>query len=355
MLVRIRESKCLLCGRSLIHLRNGVQKHPQPVPDCLVRFTDEYGVNLEPREEGEAVVEESLFEIEGLAQFPTVEEVSEEIFASLKLPRLGGISSGRGWSSVSTFQRCRWMWKRKYQDNKRYFIKGVESPALAIGTLVHTFLALYYTNMINESYPLTPTIMRDRLLERANPALIAEGWRVFVAYGIYYKHDTLIPLAVELDMKDPRTGASCRYDLVAYAPEDEPGSGRRRDGLQVGTYNCEHKTAGRFDNVQLNGWANDGEILGQMDLWERLGLEKRYGKLVGTIVNNIGKQKEPQMHRTIVSAYSWQTQQHRDDLKVWGAEMDLARATQRFPRSRANCRGQYGLCDFFEECASNGL
>lgn len=351
-LVEIRRNKCLLCKRPLIAFTNGRQKHPV-TDECLVRWTDQYGIAIDPEADEEDLPQEELFMIEGLEMFPPVEKVCQEIFDSFRVPRLGGQSSGRGWSAISTFQKCPYLYRLKYLDNKRPFLVRTESPALAVGTLLHTFLALYYTRMINPTYPITPQLMADRLHAKANPKLVEEGWRLFRAYAVYYQHDNLLPLAVEYDLKDPRNGDSCRYDLIVFAPEDEPGSGTRRDGLLPGTYEVEHKSASRFDHATLNGWPNDGEVIGQIALWDRLHLDKRFGPLVGAIVNIVGKQKEPQFHRTVVSRADWLTQQHNADLRAWNARIDLARASGDWPRARASCVHRYGTCDFFDHCAES--
>jgi hypothetical protein len=354
--------RCLLCKRKLAPIGDGVFKHAKAA-DCLVRFADRWGVSID---EALAALEgrepepdpEPIFSVEGMIIFPSVEEVCSEVFASAGLQRLGGQSSGRGWTSVSIYQRCPYAWKRRYIDDSRPFITGIEPPARAIGTLVHTFLAIYYSRMIIPDYPVTPESMYDGLMLKANPELVREGWRLFRAYALYYQHENIQPLAIEHDLKDPRTGESCRYDLIAFMPEDEVGSGVRRDGLIPGTYQLEHKTAGRFDDATLDGWANDGEVIGQMMLWERLGLDKRFGPIRGTIVNIIGKHKEtargggPQFHRTLVAPASWQTAQHQRDLRSWEAQIKTSLASGHFPRARGGCINRYGKCDHWNHCAT---
>src|SRR5262249_36122005 len=129
-------------------------------------------------------------------QFPFVEEVLGDAFAEFGLDRLGGASSGRGWTSFSIYQRCPYAWKRRYIDQAQ--VIPVESPSRAIGTLVHAFLALYYTGMMDGAYQkLTPELVYERCVARANPVLVKEAWRVFTNYTIYYKHEVIQPLAVE--------------------------------------------------------------------------------------------------------------------------------------------------------------
>jgi len=354
--VSIRRNKCLLCGTQLLPVKDDPRARQLhiDVSDCEVVYTDAWGVSIDgeaiagldatDRPDQDAPIVDDTGTI-NLNIFPVVEDVLQEIFDAQGVPRLGGASSGKGWTSYSIFQECPYKWKRRYIDDaKRQW--GVESPGLAIGTLVHAFLALYYTSMIPDGYGgLTAESVYDRLRLRANPEFVAEAWRVFRAYVLYYQHEQITPLAVEHDLRDPRTGESCRYDLVAFFDSNLPG------GYPSGTYIVESKTAGRFDlETTLDGWANDGEVIGQIMLWKRLGLDKRFGPLRGVIVNILGKQKEPKFHRTIVAPSSWQIEQHARDLERWDGLIALARSTDSFPRSRKSCIGRYGRCERWYEC-----
>lgn len=120
-----------------------------------------------------------------------------------------------------------------------------------------------------------------------------------------------------------------------------------------GTYVVEHKTAGRFDDATLDGWRNDGEVLGQITLWKRLDLDAIFGPLRGVMVNIIGKQKIQQFHRTVVSVQSWQSEQHTEDLRHWQGLKQLMISNGIFPRSRANCIGRYGKCVQWSHCSGD--
>jgi hypothetical protein len=342
-----KTTSCLLCGIALEPLPDGLQQHPEVV-DCDVRLTDAWGVAVEVSEEpaeAEASAEpESEPGVINLQIYHLVEDVLAGIFTHEGLRRLGGVSSGRGWSSVSTFQRCPHAWNLKYRVQRKPWLV-VESPSLAIGTLIHTFLAVHYQLMIEPKYPLTPEIIYDVTKRFANPEFVEEAWRVFIAYRVYYSIEVIQPLAVEYDLRDPRTGESCRFDLIAYFPEGVLGD-------SAGTFVCEHKSASRFDDDTLYGWINDGEILGQVALWKRLGLDLRFGPLKGVIVNILGKHKEPQFHRTLVAPETWQIEGHLDDLKRWEGLIQLGISSNSFPRARNGCIGRYGRCAFFDECAT---
>lgn len=335
-------SVCLLCEVDLLPGPDlSRQLHPDTI-DCTVRLTDAWGVAVDD----EVLAQSKPAEPEGfsISSFPFVDEVLEEIFDAAGIPRLGGMSSGRGWSSFSTFQRCPYAWERRYLKKARPVFL-VEPPALAVGSLIHTFLAVHYMQMIDASYPLTADIVNDRVKLKCNPKFTEQAWKVFSGYRLYYKHEQITPLAIEYDLKDPRSGESCRYDLIAYFPEWIAGRA-------PGTYLVEHKSAARFDQDTLEGWVNDGEVIGEVALWKKLGLDHRFGKLQGIIVNILGKQpKEPQYHRTLVSPDSWQIEQHLLDLKRWEGLIQLARSTGSFPRARQGCIGRYGRCEWFDHCA----
>lgn len=343
-------SKCLLCGARLFPISPYRQKHPN-IDTCLVRLTDEFGVSVDDlvvtlKPEDPEVDASDFFEDIDITVFPPVDEVLIKFFRAHGLDRLGGISSGHGWSMHSTFQRCAYLFYRKYrQPLAPTFGLRLDPPARAIGTLIHTFMAIYYQRMIVPDYPVTPQMCRDEILMVGNPDLIHEAWRCFSGYALFYQHEDIQPLAVEFGLRDPRTNESCRYDLIAYFPTGI------EDRLP-GTYVVEHKSAARFDDVTLDGWRNDGEVLGQIMLWDRLHLERRYGPLRGVMINIVGKQpKNQKFHRTIVGPDALKIDQHRSDLRINESRIQTADATGVYPRSRANCLTVYGKCDAYEHCA----
>lgn len=121
-----------------------------------------------------------------------------------------------------------------------------------------------------------------------------------------------------------------------------------------------HNTASRFTADLLEGWHNDGEVLGQIMIYKQANFAKKldrngkpYGKLQGTIVNIAGKQQLPKFHRTIVPAQAWHVKQHQEDLQMWHAMQQLYRATGVWPKARNNCVGRYGMCQLFTHCSTN--
>jgi len=349
-------TNCLLCQRHLAETTAPFLFLHDEVEDCLVRVADVHGISVDdhyevrgeeiyPRKDEEPPDPDRAIEI---VQFYPTEHALKLIFAENGLERLGGQSTGSGWSNVSLFQKCPYRWKRRYVDPYKvdHFGIEVEILPLAIGTLVHTYLAIYYKAMITPGYPITPEIINRRIREMGcNPDIFEEGWRLFINYRLFYKNENIQPLEVEFDLKDPRTNHSCRFDLIAFVPEERPG-------MLPGTWAYEHKTAQRFTADVLEAWPGDGEILGQVDLWDRLHLDKRFGPLRGVVINLLGKQKTPEFHRTIVSPTAFTIEQHRDDLRNWNAKIALAKAIDDFPRSRNNCIGRYGRCELWDHCNS---
>lgn len=341
---------CILCERELeIIPDRGWYLHPE-ADDCEVKYTDGYGIAIDETVDEEPAPERNLertqspfFEGIDVQIYPSVDVVLAELFDSVQLTRLGGASTGSGWSNFQLFQRCPHAWWKRYIEQARPLI-AVESPAIAIGSLIHTYLALHYLLMIEPDYGLTPEAVYDFALRRANPQFVGEAWRVFMAYTRHYALEEIQPLAIEYNLVDPRTRESCRYDLIAYFPNEAPGR-------PEGTYIVEHKSTQRFDRQSLEGWANDGEILGQVMLWERLGLKHRFGPLRGVLVNILGKQKVPEFHRTYVAPSTWQIDQHKSDLSHWSALIGLAKATDSFPRARSGCINRFGMCEWWELCA----
>lgn len=352
----------MLCNRELAATTSPNLWLHEEAEDCLVRVADRHGISLdhkfevegdeihflevdgdEPEAEAKAADDDGAIDLQ---QFYPIEEALPRLFHEHGLQRLGGRSTGSGWSNVSLFQKCPYAWKRRYLEplHVEHFGVIAEIEPLAIGSLVHTYLAVYYMRMIVPDYPLTVDEINARVREwGCNPKIYEEAWRLFAGYAIYYRHEEIMPLAVEFNLVDPRNNNSCRFDLVAFFPKDLPGR-------PAGTYGIEHKTAARFDQNTLEGWHGDGEVLGQVMLWGHLHLEKRFGPLRGVIVNLLGKQKEPQFYRTVVAPTAFTLRQHESDLRNWNGKIALAKAINDFPRSRNNCIRGFMRCDLWDHC-----
>lgn len=363
---------CALCKTSLVSSAYpDLMLHPDHA-ECTVVVTDRLGVCVDDVYEvvdGEIYAREApvaapnvpvafggaIF-IDGVAVnaspegsgYTAVDGAIKQLFESVGKPHLGGSSGSRGWSSVSTFQRCRYLWRHKYGSGKSAIDETQPGPeALETGSLVHLFLALHYTQRIDPTYPVDPETARRFIeLKLVTPAVLSNAWALFDGYRAFWGvEDWMRPLAVEELAVDPRTGFSCRWDLVFEVT-------RPFENLFPGVYVADHKTAAKNDAVTRDQWQNDGQILGEIDLYNRLGYHKRFGPLRGACINLIIKTKTPQYMRSVVLPQKRVQTDHHKSLKIWDAEMRLADATGLFPRSRAACITRYhGFCELFQHCA----
>lgn len=275
--------------------------------------------------------------------FPSANELLGLFEKETKLPFVFSRGSGLGWSYWSTLQRC----PREFYLT---YVKPVDTESLGkpypleIGSYYHAFQAL----SLSEDPVPTPTALRKFLFKhKANPETVGEAWRVFEAYLSYYgESDYLEPLAIEYTAHHKRSNFSCRYDLIARV------SNRNHDLIQQGVYIVERKTAAAFTVDVIDGWDLDGEVLGQMLLWDRCGLSKKFGPLRGVIVDIVGKQKEPKFHRTVVSKDSFRVRRHLQALNHMKAERDRYVKLKKWPMYTANCIRRYGRCPLYDVCRS---
>lgn len=275
-------------------------------------------------------------------------EAMERAFEQLEIPRLGG-ASGRGWSSYNVLQQCPQKFYLRYLKK----VEQTSRRALEIGSAFHAFLALYYVNMqlllAGQEEGPHPSDLRDGLLDiGADPTYTAEAWRLFDVYADHYEGigDYLEPIAIEVLASDKETGNTCRYDLIAKVTD-----AAKDKGIIPGTYIVEHKTSSRLDQATCESWALDGEIIGQLLLYRRAKLAKRYGKIQGVIVNIVVKTKVVKFHREIVVVPNAQVKQQGRDLEVWAAMERMYRAMGKWPRALSHCYGhKYGPCDYVDIC-----
>lgn len=370
MRTRAPKRTCVLCRVALTSSTyDGLWLHPD-VDTCRVRVTDNLGISVDDQYVVEAgqlyatATEASAAPVEfGGAVFTTDGEVifdtasaffsadtgAKRLFDQIEQPFLGGASGPRGWSSVSTFQRCPHLWKSKYGGGPRKFGEQPGPPALEIGSLTHLFLSIHYMQRINPLYPCDPEQAKRFLqLVPVTPNFIEEAWRLFDGHRAYYGDESWMrPLAVEEQAVDPRSGFSCRWDLVFEVIEPY-------ETLLPGVYVCNHKTGSANTLVSREEWRNDGQIFGEIDLYEQLGYHRRWGALRGAIVNRIVKTKAPQYQRIFVQPTKSVLKSHRKSLAIWSAAMATAEATGNFPQARAACVTRYqGLCELFDECAGS--
>jgi hypothetical protein len=287
--------------------------------------------------------------------FTPTENALQATFKEYGVPFLGGTSGMEGWSSISLFQRCPYAWARRYLPH--YFPRGeptefelMDAFSTSVGSLAHVLLAVFYTQKIDPKYPLSPEIVKQGCDKRSvDPAIVEEAWRLFNAYRIFYKFETIKPVMVEALFVDEATKRTCRTDLLVVETADDRGH-------PPGLYVCDHKTSQRFDDATLTGWHNDGGIIQQADIfaatWEKQPEYQKYGPLQGVIVNIIGKQKTPEFFRAFVHPSRFQVDQHRLEALWWQAQKQMCLATGVFPRARNGCITRYGKCSEWEHCVT---
>jgi hypothetical protein len=288
------------------------------------------------------------------SRYKPVDKALADISAAHGLPMISG-GSGKGWSYWSTLQKCPYAFYLKYVEPME--LEDTEEPFhMAVGSVVHALLAWHYLppriayGAGGKKLTATPGKLKS-LLEAAgcNPEVIYTAWRVYSAYDSRYEDDYLQPLAVEFPALDPLTGYTCRYDMIA-----EVGKGAPQH-MERGVYIVEAKTASTFTRDTLEGWNMDGEILGEIALWDRSGAQRRFGKLTGLMVNILGKQKTPQFHRYIVVPKPAWSELHLQNLNYLAAlERRLRKRTalgKPWPRYNSSCIHRYGRCFFHDHCS----
>jgi PD-(D/E)XK nuclease superfamily len=352
--------KCILCDAPLVASKYDKLFLHSTSFGCAVVVTDHLGVSVDDDFE---VIDGELFSkatsavtntlnfvdptgevfVLGEGTYVSAEVGAKKMFEEVGVPFLGGSSGDRGWSSISTFQRCKYLWKQKYGTDVEK-TSAPKSAALETGSLTHLFLALRYSGRIHPDYPISPENAKDFLADAGvTPEYLDQAWRLYQSYNIAWGDESwMTPLAVEELATDPHTKFSCRWDLVFRL--DAPYK-----TMLPGVYVCDHKTSSDNGRVTRAQWFNDGGILGQVDLYNRLGYHRRWGTLRGACVNLIVKTKVPQFDRIFVYPPKSVLHDHHKSLRVWSAEMEVAEATGNYPKSRSACVTR-GLCDLHDHC-----
>lgn len=330
--------------------------HLHPVSGCPVHIVNSYGASSDGLYElvgDEIYLREPDPELLTDYQlFTPVDIAIFDVFDKAGLLRLGGTSGTEGWSSVSEYQRCPYSWARSH-------VPGFKPPAhqgmpveeaygKAVGSVVHTLLAVYYQRKITPSYPLSPKLFFEALRARSiDIRVLQEAWRLYTAHAIYYRQETIKPLWPERLFISPTSRRSCRVDLGVLELNGDYGH-------PAGLWLMDHKTAQRFDDTTLTGWYNDGGTIQQADIfqecWEQDPELQKLGPLQGVIISLIGRQKDPDFHRVYVRPDEFQVKDHRQEVVYWQAQRNLALATGHFPRARSGCITRYGKCPHWDHC-----
>lgn len=379
---RVKKPRCVLCKVTLAPTESAeLWLHPESEA-CGVRVSDANGVSADETyflaDDGQVYLTDAAYAAQQAAEAMLAEAppqtlyvighqepgesawtsaklAIERLFEHFGLESLGGVSGTRGWSSISMYQRCPHLWNINYGRNGKRNRKQPDKPAgeaLEIGDIAHTLLAIYYQRIITPDYPLEPVAAVDFLKAQAvTPLHVDEAVRLFTAYLNWWNDELtyLTPLAVEHLVVDPRTGRSCRWDLVVRL--DRP-----YEGLLQGVYLVNHKTTSRDTSTVRLKWRGDGQIIGEWDLYHAMHYDRKWGAARGVMVNLLFRQKDVKCDRVWAVPPKEVVRDHQRTTSYWSAQMDAAKAANYFPRARAACETKFGgLCEEFNNCAGLDL
>ncbi len=347
----------------------------------------------------------SFPELEAALSIP-IDVAIDEASQKLGLPLLGG-PSGKGWSYFSVAASCPWLWTRTYPPHGKGFELTTPPAPLQIGALYHSLMAMFYgyglgggeafyhrrgllaPGLVEKLGKRGPKAKRDWVslppdgadkllaelkamaekglpndLERSvddsvipepRPSLsiILEAERLFDAHTGFYGsgEEDLEPLAIEWFAEHPLLGYTCRYDAIMRLGPNDPFV--REGQLDAGgVVIIERKSAKWLNEWAKEGWFLDGEILGQLLLWEPSGCAKLFGPLAGLIVDIVTKEKSPKFERILVPKNPVTTRIHEQNIRYQKAEMEWWRATGVIPRRFVSCWKFGKKCALYEECRS---
>lgn len=327
----------------------------------------------------------------------------------LSLPSIGG-PSGRGWSFLSTAQRCAHLFNASYPTDARASIEKLlalahggekrnPAPALQVGGLYHNLQGLYYGvglgeallvdrglisaelkpkrvgrpkrvqlppdaadqllkelhAMADATVDLAPSVEGGTPARRPAPSLISEAERCFDAHTSYWGagREDVTPLAIEWLAFNEALNYTCRYDMVGALGANDPlvsaGSFKAGD-----VFIYERKTSAWLSEMVLDGWFLDGEVLGEILNWKPSGCESLFGPLKGVIVDIVTKTKVPKLHQVIIPADLPTVQDHERWIKYTQGEIAMWEATGVYPKRFTQCFDRWGRCGMWHNCAQRG-
>jgi hypothetical protein len=327
-----------------------------------------------------------------------IEAAIELVCNELDLPLIGG-PSGKGWSRVSTAQRCPRLFSIEHVIGAGQEARNPAAP-LQIGALYHFLQALYYAaglgpcalsdkgliaeaaighrrgkrpkffevppNAADEALKLlkemsTPleadlqaTVEGTEKSPRPSAKIVAEAERCFDAHTQYYGegNEDVIPLAIEWWANNDPLDYTCRYDIIARLGEQDPLCS---DALPPGSVVVfERKTAAYLSEMAQSGWFLDGEILGELLNWQPSGCEALFGPLAAVVVDIVTKAKKQQFLRVVVPPTTPAVANHGKWIRYMQAEMHRWEATGVYPQYFTQCFDKWGKCGAFDLCAGGG-
>jgi len=253
----------------------------------------------------------------------------------IRFGRKGGPTE-HGWHVWEPAFHC-WL---DFFDSRRKRSRQRETKALAIGTLVHEFLAMRYSS--------------EKVLGLVNflnqhgwEAEVSEALRLYNAYDAFYapgdglSSNKCKVVMVEQEMGRDRTPwglpYTCRADLVCEAPN--------------GYWIVDHKTSSSLTYEFTEGWRTDPAILGL--LWCARGQSRDFFPkdlpIVGCVINGVIKTKVPQFQR-ITFSIDDRIVQAWVDMMVYKFRVEMSIAELKPVPNLKGCFGRYGRCRIYGEC-----
>jgi hypothetical protein len=303
---------------------------------------------------------------------------------ALRLPLLGG-PSGFGWTYIAAAQKCPHLFWTKY-DAPEEIRRERETQApryeLQIGGLFHALQALYYGHGLGERVAYvdrgiaTPTDAmgivdmrtgvgptaaddliawlkaRCRAAEEKgdatfgpNYAYVLEGERLFDYHANWWGNggEDVEPLAIEWKATHPELGYTCRYDMIGKVGKFDPQ-------CSPGVYIYERKTTKWLSEYATDGWALDGEVMGELLCWEASGMADLFGPLKGICIDLTTKEgKQPKCHRIVLPPKMPAVENFKRWIMYDRAQIAQWRATGVYPQRFASCLAR-GICDEYANC-----
>jgi hypothetical protein len=281
------------------------------------------------------------------------DEVIAEAFKALGCERWGGASIN-GWSRVGDLMRCPYRyWLKHIRQVVPATIQSDSTSAQDIGSLSHVLLASYYAGRLPDArYPgfrvncPTPDAVAEALrVAGADPLSLQKARELWSGYIDHHGEDGWTPMAVEMPAGRPEFH-TCRYDLIVHV----------EDGIHDGIWNVDHKNLS--PKADIENYALDGEILGQMLCWKLEGLDAVFGPLEGTCINVLFKDKPPRgMQPYYRRWFRFDPALIRDfgKQRLWWEEWarDRIARSEFFPKSHRGCIEKFdNKCFYWEHCAS---
>jgi hypothetical protein len=260
--------------------------------------------------------------------------------------RIGGPTE-YGWHTFEPSFRC---WREAYFTNTK--TEANHNPnssfALAVGTIVHEFLAAYYTTFMPEKTftpngEKSPEALYTMLCTNGYADEANEAKRLFDAYLKKYDgKDSYLAegvkiIAIEHHVKrtfpwgDPYTA---RADMVLKMPD--------------GYWLVDHKTTAARTTEFVEGWQAEPGIIGLM--W---ACQEEFKPLRGVSINGIVKTKVPDFDRFMYALDERMVSGFLDMMRFHSAEKAVARLAGYPPNFSACFRkmgSHVGKCRFFSRC-----